>query len=358
MKREARLLLQKATDSLMLSIELFNRPLDRGRVTGTLVLLDHAFEMLLKAAILQRGARIRDNRAKQTIGFDACVRRGLSDGRVKFLAEEQALVLQTINGLRDAAQHYLLDISEAQLYIHAQAGVTLFRDLLKAVFAQELAAHLPSRVLPISTAAPMDLTMLFDAEIAEVVKLLGPRRRRRVEAQARLRPLTILDGAIKGEIGQPSTADLTRIGQRLLTGTPWQDLFQGVSAVDIRTDGTGPSLSLRFSKKEGVPIHVVPEGTPGASVVAVRRVDELGYYQFGAKKLAAKLALTVPKLGALTDHLGIRRDLECYKEFKIDQSIYKRYSQKALTLIREALETIDVDEVWQKRRTLIQKTRS
>ena len=31
MKREAKLLLEKACDSLVLSIELFNRPNDRGR---------------------------------------------------------------------------------------------------------------------------------------------------------------------------------------------------------------------------------------------------------------------------------------------------------------------------------------
>jgi len=37
MKREARLLLDKACDSLLLSIELFNRPHDRGKVTGTLI---------------------------------------------------------------------------------------------------------------------------------------------------------------------------------------------------------------------------------------------------------------------------------------------------------------------------------
>lgn len=51
MKREARLLLDKACDSLVLSIELFNRPSDRGRVSSTLIQFDHGFEMLLKAAI-------------------------------------------------------------------------------------------------------------------------------------------------------------------------------------------------------------------------------------------------------------------------------------------------------------------
>ncbi|MDW7979609.1 MAG: hypothetical protein RMH97_03475 [Verrucomicrobiales bacterium] len=133
MKREAKLLLEKATDSLVLAIELFNRPYDRGRVSATLILLDHAFEMLMKAAILHRGGRIREKRAKETIGFDTCVRRSLSDGKIKYLTAEQALVLQTINGLRDAAQHHLLDISEGQLYIHVQSGVTLFRDLLKSI---------------------------------------------------------------------------------------------------------------------------------------------------------------------------------------------------------------------------------
>ena len=129
MRREAKLLLNKACDSLLLGIEIFNRPHDRGRVSGVLIQIDHGFEMFLKAAIVHRGGKIRERDAKQTFGFDSCVRRGLSDGAIKFLTEEQALTLQTINGLRDAAQHHLLEISEDQLYLHVQAGVTLFQDL-------------------------------------------------------------------------------------------------------------------------------------------------------------------------------------------------------------------------------------
>ena len=133
-----------------------------------MILLDHGFEMLLKAAILHRGGKIRDKRVKETIGFDACVRRSISDGGIKFLTDEQALTLQTINGLRDAAQHHLLDISEGQFYIHIQSGVTLFRDIMKNVFAQDLISHLPHRVLPISTSPPTDLATLFDSEIDEI----------------------------------------------------------------------------------------------------------------------------------------------------------------------------------------------
>jgi len=350
MKREAKLLLAKACDALVLSIELFNRPHDRGRVSSTLIQLDHGFEMLMKAAILHRGGRIREKRAKETIGFDACVRRSLSDGTIKYLSEEQALVLQTINGLRDAAQHHLLDISEGQLYVHVQSGVTLFRDLMKSVFEQELSCHLPTRVLPVSTSPPTDLATLFDAEVAEIKKLLGPRKRRQIEALARLRPLAILDGTIRGEKGQPSDADLRRLGTEVQGGKAWGDVFQGAAAVEITADGTGPSLSLRLSKKEGTPIQLVADGTPGAHVVAVKRVDELGFYNLGAKQLAEKVGLTVPKVVAVVDHLGLRDEQDCYKEFKIGKTAHKRYSQKAVERIKEALKKESPDEIWTKRR--------
>jgi hypothetical protein len=350
MKREVKLLLQKACDSLVLAIELFNRPHDRGRVSGTLIMLDHSFEMFMKAAIVHRGGRIREKRAKETIGFDKCVRISLSDGKVKYLNPEQALVLQTINGLRDAAQHHLLDISEGQLYVHVQSGVTLFRDLLKSVFGQELTVYLPTRVLPVSTSPPTDLVTLFDSEITAIKKLLEPGRRRQVQALARLRPLAILDATIRGEKAQPSDADLRRVAEEVSKGATWAELFPGVAAVEIVAEGTGPSLSLRLSKKEGIPIQLVPEGTPGAAIVAVKRVNELDFYSLGAKQLAEKVGLTPPKSVAVVDYIGLRKDPECYKEFKIGSQTHKRYSPKAIEKVREALEREGIDEIWRKYR--------
>lgn len=354
MKREARLLLEKASDSVLLSIEFFNRPHDRGRVSSTLILLDHSFEMLLKAALVHRGGRIREKRERQTIGFDVCVRRGLSDGKIKFLTEEQALLLQSVNSLRDAAQHHLLEISEGQLYVHAQAGATLFRDLLKAVFGQDLSDRLPDRVLPVSTSPPRDLITLFDSEIGEIKKLLRPGLRRRIQAEARLLPLAILDAAIKGEKGLPSTGELRLIGKELASGMGWQDIFKGVSAIEITADPAGPGLSLRLSKKEGIPIQLVPEGTPGASVVAVKRVDELGFYNLGAKEVSEKLGLSLPKAISVVDHLGIRANVECYKEIKIGKALFKRYSPKAIEVIAAALEKESADAIWAKRHGKIQ----
>jgi hypothetical protein len=351
MKREAKLLMHKACDSLVLSIELFNRPHDRGRISSTLIQLDHAFEMLLKSSIVHRGGRIRDNRAKETIGFDACVRRALSDGAIRFLSDEQALVLQAINGLRDAAQHHLLDISEGQLYVQVQSGVTLFRDLLRVVFDEELLTQLPTRVLPVSTTPPTTLTALFEFEVNEIRKLLQPGKRKQIEATSRLRPLAILDATILGEKGQPSDTELKRIGKELASGTPWNEVFKGASAVDITADGTGLSLALRLSKKEGIPIQLVAEGTPGSSVVAVRKVNELDFYNLTLQNLADKLQISRSRMLVAIDHFGVRGMVDCYKEFKLGSQTHKRYSPKALEIIRERLTTENLDDIWRKRRT-------
>src|SRR6185437_2881493 len=102
-----------------------------------------AFELLLKAAILNRGGRIRDPGKNETFGHDRCVRICLSDKTLKCLTAEQAVTIQIINSLRDAAQHYMVQVSEQQLYLYAQAGVTLYADLLTSVFNRALKDEIP-----------------------------------------------------------------------------------------------------------------------------------------------------------------------------------------------------------------------
>src|SRR3990172_4498263 len=109
MKKEPRMLLRRSLDSLVLAVERYNSPWDRGRQEVMLLLLDRAFELLLKAAILHRGGRIREPGDKETLGHDKCVRVCLSEGTLRCLTSEQALTIQVVNSLRDAAQHYMLD---------------------------------------------------------------------------------------------------------------------------------------------------------------------------------------------------------------------------------------------------------
>ena len=45
-------------------------------------------------------------------GLAAEVRICLSEGKIAFLTLEQALTIQVVNSLRNAAQHYLVEVSE------------------------------------------------------------------------------------------------------------------------------------------------------------------------------------------------------------------------------------------------------
>ncbi len=348
MKKEAKLLLEKAIDSLTLSVEHFNRPSDQGRVHTVLIMMDHAFEMLLKTAIIHRGGEIRQPKKRETIGFDACVRKLFSDANIRVLTEEQVLLLQSINSLRDAAQHHLLDISEQHLYIQSQAGLTLFRDILKDVFGRDLKLELPSRVLPLSTTAPTDLSTLFDMEIREVQKLLQPGKRKNIEVNAKLRALAIMEGAIQGEKLQPGRSDLDKIKKQVKSGRSWDQIFPGVASINITKTGYGPSIDLRITKKEGIPVHLVPEGTPSAHVIGIKRVNELDFYNLGRDQLAEKLGLTGPKTTALIRYLNLKEDNECFKNIKIGNVKFPRYSNKALDLLKKKVKDNSsiVDDAW------------
>jgi hypothetical protein len=346
MKKEARLLHDRAIDALTLAIDHFNRAWNIARAEGVLIQLDRSFEMLLKAAIVHRGGRIREPRAKQTLGFDHCVRKCLTDADVKCLNPEQALTLQVINGLRDAAQHYILEISEEELYLQAQAGVTLFKDLLGKVFEEDLSDSLPERVLPIATRPLQDLQALFGEKVDEVRKLLKPGARRRVEARARIRPMAIMEGSVQGSHVQPGEDDLNRILRRIEAGEQFEEVFPGVSALRLQADGSGVAISLRITKAEGIPIKLVKEGEPGAAVVAVKRVNEIDFYSLGLKDLAAKVELSAPRTLTVIRHLKLQGDDDYFKEIRIGAAKFKRYSALALDRLKKELPTLDVDKIW------------
>lgn len=346
MKKEVKHLFNKAVDSLVLSIELFNRPNETARVHGVLIMMDHSFEMLLKACILQKGGRIKEKRATNTIGFASCVRKSFSVDNIRFLSEDEVLTLQSLNGLRDAAQHYTLEVSEQHLYFQAQSGLTLFRDIVQRVFQIDLKEGLPVRVLPLSTTPPTDIQAFFTNEIQEIKKLLGPNKRKNIEAIEKLRALAIMENAVQGNDTQPSDGELKRTIKTLEQGGNFGQLFPGVATLNFTANGYGPSLDLRITRKEGVPIQVVPEGTPGAHVVALKRVNELDYYNLGRDQIAKKVGLTGPKTSAVIHHLNLKADAECFKKITIGKVHYDRYSQKAIARIKEAVKETPINEIW------------
>lgn len=71
MRKECKTRHAKAVDLLVLAVDHFNRAWDRGRTEAVLILMDRAFELLLKAIIVHRagGDAIRQKEGRYDIGF-------------------------------------------------------------------------------------------------------------------------------------------------------------------------------------------------------------------------------------------------------------------------------------------------
>ena len=200
---------------------------------------------------------------------------------------------------------------------------------------------------PLSTTPPTDLATLFDNETKEIKKLLAPGVRRHTEAEANLRSLAIVEKSLNGEKVQPSVGELKHLAMAVASGKKtWNEIFPGVATVTLTTNGYGPSIDLRITKT-GMPVQLVKEGTPGATVVAVKRVDELGFYSLGRDDLAKKVGLSGPKTTAVIRFLKLQADNECYKKVTVGKAEFDRYSQKAITAIQDALKKKPMAEIWQ-----------
>lgn len=104
MRREARQLKVKAVASLRRAAQAFNSLDDVGRVTTVLLHAQHAFEMLLKAVLVERRQKVFDPKTGRSIGFDRAlnlVRQELN------LSSDVTGTLRTLDALRDDEQHYL-----------------------------------------------------------------------------------------------------------------------------------------------------------------------------------------------------------------------------------------------------------
>ena len=115
------------------------------------------------------------------------------------------------------------------------------------------------------------------------------------------------------------------------------------------TGGTGPQIGLRITKNDGIPVHIVREdAASGVPVIAVKRVDELGFYNLGHHGLADKVGLSKAMTTAMIWHLHLQGDADCHKEIQIGRQRFQRYSQKAIIRIQEAAATLDLADVWKK----------
>ncbi len=250
LRNETRHLKDKATSSMRSAMAAFNSHDDDGRVTRVLLHLQHSFEMLLKAALVQDKQAVFDKKTGRSIGFQKCVNYGAAAPIA--LTEEEAGTLNVIDAMRDDEQHWFNLVDEGLLFLYTRAAVTLFDDLLHRVFDERLADHLPVRVLPIGTEPPQDFQTLVDREYANIAKLLTPGRRARAEADARVRTLLAMEAQVDPDAAV-SDADVRRVIKGIQDGKPRAAVFPSLSSVSTSVEGSGVSVEVRFVKVEGVP---------------------------------------------------------------------------------------------------------
>jgi hypothetical protein len=333
--------------SLITATEAFNSPHDDGRTTRVLLHLQHCFEMLLKAALLQTGVSVFDRKTGRSIGFETCVNLAMANEKIK-LSDTDSGTLRAIDAMRDDEQHWFNEVSEQLLYLHARAGVTLFDDLLRRVFDDSLAAYLPVRVLPVTSDPPQDLAMVLDDEYSQIASLLRPGRRARPQARARIRTLLAMEAHVEPD-AHVSSKDVDRVEQGIRAGNVRDQVFPKLKDIATSIDGGGVTVEVHFTKTHGAPVRYVADLSIPAA--AVREVDLQRKYHRSAAELAAAVGLTGPRSHALRRHLGIDNDESYYHDFIFGAQRHRCYSDNAYTTMREAEKSLDMNTIWEAHRS-------
>lgn len=341
-KRDVKELKERAINSLVLAIELFNRPHENARSEATLILLHHSFEMLLKAIIKNKTGTVHAKDDKYSYGFDKCLE--VAQSELKIISKDERATLSILDAHRDTAVHYYQDVSEDLLYLQCQAAVTLFDDTLSKSFGMKLADFIPERVLPISTRPPKDIQLLIDSEFTQIDNLLGTGSRKGLQAIARLRSIMALATASRDSAERVSEKELSQAIRRRRSGEEWKVIFPEIAQLRIETEGDGVPVSLRI-RKDGYPIRIAADGE---DALIIRERDWFDKYSLSITDIARKINKTVPKTRAYMFELNLWDDSDMYGEKRIQSQTYKRYTKKALDAFRVAVTQYSEEEMWEK----------
>jgi len=350
-KRDVAELKKRAINSLVLAIELFNRPHDDGRAESVLILLHHAFEMLLKAIIKDKTGSVHAKGEKYSYGFDKCLE--VAQNEIKSISADERTTLSILDAHRDTAVHYYQEVSEELLYLQAQAAVTLFDDLLHRTFGQRLADCIPQRVLPVSTRPPRDLKMLIDSELKQVDELLRAGSRKGIQAAARLRPILALATAARDDAERVTEKEIRKAIQRRRKGDDWGVIFPEVAQLKLETEGEGIPIYIRIKRSANIPVRIARNGEPVQGTVIKQEIDWFDKYNLSVSDIAEHLGLTIPKTRAYMFEIDVWSNSEMFGEKRIKSIRFKRYTKKALDALREVQKQVSVEEVWEKHKDAV-----
>jgi hypothetical protein len=251
-----------AINSFRLAVELFNRPYDEGRVESVLLFLNHSFEMLLKACILENGGQIRGKDGDgNTISFEKCVNKcrygDQSGSEIIVLSESQGAALLAINNQRDFAEHEQVRIGEQQLYIQSRQAVEIFGELLKEVFEEDLADYIPDRILPLATRMPVDVVNVIKTDISTIQVLLSDGDVD--EARRRVKSLDSLERGLEDNGQTPSRSELDDILDALDQDQDLEQVFPHIFAAITGDEDAGAGTRIQLGSEDGIPANYISQ---------------------------------------------------------------------------------------------------
>jgi len=332
MKKKVKSFVDSGINSLIVSVEFFNRPSDIARKEAVLLLLNHAFEMLLKAIVLEKTGKLRLKTEKYNYGFEKCL--NICFSQLDLIDEDAHITLKNINSFRDAAAHDLLEMSEGLLYYYSLSAITIFRELLKTIFGIKLETYLPNRILPITAKPPKDLNFLIEDDLEEAKKLLVPRKRRQEEALAKIRPYTIIENNLREIKDKKSMVKDKTIARKLKKGIDWKKALPFISNLNIEAF-EGVPLTIHVSKKKGVPVRL-DQAAPTA--LAFRYINPEDKYPFLTTELQDKLNINQYEMKQLGKLFSLKGNPKYHQPIRVSKAGFvQRYSNDAYTLLDAAI---------------------
>jgi hypothetical protein len=355
-----------AIDSFRLAVELFNRPTEQGRVVGVLKFLNHSFEMLLKACILENGGDIRDDEGEgNTISFEKCVNKcrhgDRDDSSLKVLSESQAAALLTINNQRDYAEHEQVQIQEEQLYLQSRQAVEVFAEILNEVFNEELNDYLPERILPLATLMPVDIVNLIETEVDEIRDLLSEGEVE--EARRRVKALDSIERGLSDEGLTPSKAEIDDLLDSLDDEENLEEVFPNVFASLTGDVDAGEGRRIQLGNDEGIPAAYVPadEIDEDSDIHFFTEKNLHDRYPLNPHQVRDAIRkeldndISWQKTKAVIKELGLLDDRDHYRENISTGEGGSRdgYHKDVITKVCDAIESgsVDPDESWEEHKS-------
>jgi HEPN domain-containing protein len=157
MENESKRLTDKSIEAFILGLEVYNKPTIKYRVEGFSFFIVNAWELMLKAALINRGVNIyyKDNPSR-TLSIEATVKKIYSDPQTRI-----RLNLEKVIELRNISTHYITEDYELKYVPLFQACVLNYANEMQRFHGIDVTKYVAKNFLTLS----VNIDPLSNAEV-------------------------------------------------------------------------------------------------------------------------------------------------------------------------------------------------